>query len=611
MLNTLHAAVVREELTPIACWSYVCYDETPLPLRTLSVAQEAEPGLQSIADSCKASERALANKDGFGKDGKVKGTAKVVQTEASLSMLLKDNSTQRMVSLNIPVTCPLQVVDRGTAECLRANLYQQLDIPMWRQFQRLFPMNFSAATADRASANDRCEAAMAAEEAQDRLRLPCAAHIASTAQGRAFGPVDGIISGAIACSLAQQPSQAPQKLRREIAVVLFRSCVVCSDPFPADDAPEMHRFRAVLDMCLPSSQQGLQRRMVLWNCLTGDTATEKVRWHFQADGEQVPDKTKWAWACRVAWALYPSIITVFPRHRWVSSLDSVQAYTLLSLHNVLERAILRWLKVLEGKVPSPVAVAHDVNIGAWQLPEDSESDDGDQAIAHDPKQAPGSRWAEINKQNRGDSKRFVMSKPGNELVVSLATMQLSVKFLHAIERLGSEDWDKVQCHAFQTTGKCSSRMMEANSGRMEKSVLDEAGKLLAEPSRWEALPRQGQTICNSGLAFAMISSTVCCLEQLIWRQWRMYPYKLWSIVETPTRATAQAVLDDSCCLKDAWTESFLKRFPTPEAHGPQTLFADSERQEQTINTDTCTPTITTSPKHAGNNAGCLMMFFMM
>ena len=91
----------------------------------------------------------------------------------------------------------------------------------------------------------------------------------------------------------------------------------------------------------------------------------------------------------------------------------------------------------------------------------------------------------------------------------------------------------------------------------------------------------------------------------------MYPYKLWSIVETPTRATAQAVLDDSCCLKDAWTESFFKRFPTPEAYGPQTMFADSERQEQTINTDTCTPTITTSPKHAGNNACCLRMFLMM
>jgi hypothetical protein len=180
------------------------------------------------------------------------------------------------MSLNIPVTCPLQVVDRGTAECLRANIYQQLDIPLLKSVQSLFPNQFGCTTADRAAPNDKCEATLGADLSQARLRLPCAAHIASTAQGRAFAPVDGIISGAIACSLAQQPTKSPQKLRREIAMVLYESCTVCSGPPPSDDAPERVHLAAVLDLCLSTSEHGLQRRLVLWQCLTGDTTCEQA-----------------------------------------------------------------------------------------------------------------------------------------------------------------------------------------------------------------------------------------------------------------------------------------------------------------------------------------------
>ena len=60
---------------------------------------------------------------------------------------------------------------------------ENLNIPLLNEVLDAFPLDLPAATADRASANDRCEEARANEIGSPVLRLPCMAHVASTGQG--------------------------------------------------------------------------------------------------------------------------------------------------------------------------------------------------------------------------------------------------------------------------------------------------------------------------------------------------------------------------------------------------------------------------------------------
>ena len=64
------------------------------------------------------------------------------------------------------------------------------------------------------------------------------------------------------------------------------------------------------------------------------------------------------WCTEVAAALLPHMIEVLPRNRWVNSLTAFRDYAILTVHNILQRAGLRWLDKLSGKkrleaVPRP------------------------------------------------------------------------------------------------------------------------------------------------------------------------------------------------------------------------------------------------------------------
>jgi len=70
---------------------------------------------------------------------------------------------------------------------------------------------------------------------------------------------------------------------------------------------------------------------------------------------------------------------------------------------------------------------------------------------------------------------------------------------------------------------------------------------------------------HAGIAFIMISITLCGLDQLCWRQWSLYPYKCWIVADRATLEAAEEVWNDPFCLKDAWTRWFLSQFKDPQA----------------------------------------------
>jgi len=166
-----------------------------------------------------------------------------------------------------------------------------------------------------------------------------------------YNSVSLLISGVVSASLAQNPARATEKFRHQLALVLYRNCLPVLGLPPSYDSVHRRRFQLLLDLCLPKTEDGLRRRGVLQESLTGDTTRNVVAWHVSSD---VSDAEIWQWAERVSEALYPRSIKVFPRQRWLTSLNSFQEYNLLGVHGLLEQALPRWLDDLEGRPLPPV-----------------------------------------------------------------------------------------------------------------------------------------------------------------------------------------------------------------------------------------------------------------
>eukprot|EP00975_Prorocentrum_lima_P053812 11292721-Prorocentrum_lima.AAC.1 len=78
-----------------------------------------------------------------------------MQSEASVTLLFRVSQTGQLMSWHVPLSCPLQAIDRGTAPCIQAAMEQQLDVPILPEIYRTFPTRIDTSTADRAAANDK------------------------------------------------------------------------------------------------------------------------------------------------------------------------------------------------------------------------------------------------------------------------------------------------------------------------------------------------------------------------------------------------------------------------------------------------------------------------
>ena len=109
--------------------------------------------------------------------------------------------------LRLPAPTHLSELDRATGENTKAAMQVQLSLPLVELFASTCPHVFAVMTGDRASSNYCAEDGFYFETPLiPRLRLTCAPHCISTAQGRAYGAVSADISGQIAVSLTQNQS---------------------------------------------------------------------------------------------------------------------------------------------------------------------------------------------------------------------------------------------------------------------------------------------------------------------------------------------------------------------------------------------------------------------
>ncbi len=96
------------------------------------------------------------------------------------------------------------------------------------------------------------------------LKLPCDAHVISVVTGRTYGVIDGAISGIVSVVLALRPGASFAGVRRALREVLEASLdIVDSPPPPFADSAHMQQQRALLDLCLPNTAEGLRHKAII------------------------------------------------------------------------------------------------------------------------------------------------------------------------------------------------------------------------------------------------------------------------------------------------------------------------------------------------------------
>ena len=292
-----------------------------------------------------------------------------------------------------------------------------------------------------------------------------------------------------------------------------------------------------------------------------------------------------AWATRVARLLFPGAIPPIPRQRWVNSLDSQAQYTLLAnCHNLLSRVGPRWLARIAGNRPPPLPQLRLQSLPVvgpssdpWEFSDDEPENDGapvEELVEVDAGLVQSATGAEaevkaikdFNEKQRGRAAKFFESEPAHRLLVSVVCLGVAVAFLHAVESVSGSAWEMASWARCAEGGEHRSRMAAAASGGIQCNAMAKAWDIIFVADRWRALPLAGQTFGNAGLAFCMVSTFVCSIDQILLRFWRSWPYRMFLLLDKRRRASiAKEFLSAPLCLLDQWSQRSRKLFPTPSA----------------------------------------------
>ena len=271
----------------------------------------------------------------------------------------------------------------------------------------------------------------------------------------------------------------------------------------------------------------------------------------------------------------------------------LQEYTLLAgVHNLLERAGLEWLHCLQhGCLPRPLdgqqhgcsTTVADANpwllsdddgcVGSKKKPQGAsepvtwgaladvevtgEAQPADQAAE------PTTQWAEYNRQQRAKAQKFIASQPLERLLMSTITLSLSVHILHVVERVAAEAWEIQQWAEQLQTGAANFRLKALLNDELSESVLEKGRALLADANCYSAVPSSLRTWRAAGLAFRMVSTSLCSMEHYMFMRWRQPPFAVFRLIglsleERPQ--VARELLNLPPCLCDGWTRRLLAKY---------------------------------------------------
>jgi hypothetical protein len=486
-----------------------------------------------------------------------KQVLKVLQFDLILSIsfqYLHPDCDGRCQIIEVPVNCPLSVVDRTTAETTLACIIEQKAIPMFKTLQSLAEKNYACAFEDKAASNLKAQAALAAlDTSAHHLALDCDLHSLSSVQCFTYKPIGDDISGVIGWALAQRPGSSFETLQRQVMEVLVASCRPVQRVRPVFDR---HRdaLEDLLTMCLPKTKEGITRRHTIMRLTGGNPSNDLIVVYC----ESIDTFELHTWASELTTAVLPVLCTILQRHRWMNSATSIQQVCLLAnFYNLLERVTPRWFLASKVKRLPPIRVLGEVDVDFVEVAATDDSDlDETSEEAKCRQDELGFNYAIFNKKQRRSAKALASTSPGGRLAVALRTLQPQIKLLHCLEDLASTKFAKQEMDAFARTGVAKCRLQVLASGEISKSYFRGLWTNMSSADVWDFLADRHRTDETAHLAFAMTSRAACGVKQTLSDTWERCPVQIARCLDG--EEGLQEVLAIPSCRRGPFGSAFLK-----------------------------------------------------
>lgn len=533
---------------------------------------------------------------------------KVMQSHFHLAMILQENETGNLIVYSGAVPTWLQGLQEKKGEDI---MQSQLDIENSVSFlnngcSELFALAIQLVTTDRDNTNYKAEVGINRYFPHfAKMHLPCDVHKLSTCITNMFKIASSAaaLTGIVNMGLLFRPAGALASFRKCIEEELASKLRVVIGP-PLDGYEKSYRhevYKQFLDVDFSNDVSMKRHRAlrvrqveVLNFFLNGDLQDENtIVWYspFPIEREVAVQLV-----CKyVPYALLPSPIAVFPRHRWHGFEVPVdQLGILASHHNLLKHATLRFLKLFSGQSDKP---RKDVTAsGGWgqaasdvarlflpnplqppaELPplaiaDGEPQDEGEQEDGHQDQGGDGegkpTTWEEINRSIRGRVRHWVLQDMGDNYSLPLLRFAFGpmVQRMFATLKISGKQWDLDQESSELQTGSRKYRILEAFLGLDIEETFQQMSARLH--THIPALPMKAHNRRSCATLFILIVRLAGSMHFLIRYVRSGFPYKVFSCLS----GSSQQVADSPSCLYDAVTCKLVEQFGVDGLTTPKCL----------------------------------------
>ena len=168
-------------------------------------------------------------------------------------------------------------------------------------------------------------------------------------------------------------------------------------------------------------------------------------------------------------------------------------------------------------------------------------------------------WHAISRARKKKAGLFVcVHDLGERLVTACIVLKAFMVLLNEGLYLSSTAFDEHQALKAKQGGALTYRVLETARGAVTRKAFDASIEVLYTVP-W-ALPKQFWTMRARSMIFRMCSTFLCCVESLLSRHHRIFPYALFRILDGPAEASAVYSMDE--CLWDELASEFFRLYPT-------------------------------------------------
>ena len=507
--------------------------------------------------------------------------SKVLQTQQWAGFLVKSGGQHCKIIFQ--QVCPLQILQRNSAEVLQAALLEQTGCT---SSSRDYHFHARVASCDSAPYNSKAFTSMGAARGQtSSLQLHCEVHDVSRAFSSTFDGllpqhVSGIISSALSLRTSGMLATFRECLAEEVAA---RLVIMQGEPSPEARA---HKERVMATMSSGGSKN-LAQLVVLSLLPNGDWRSPNIE-HYVPQTTPAPERSAIVnkLVAGLCYALVGKKPAVWARHRWTGCEIAVEELGFLeSVHNLLSTTYTRLLEKVGRQQASssssrPTAARpseeHRPNVDYVDphqqtnvVPDANPSNFAGPSTLGEEQQpdVESQNFAAVNAAHRGKAQQWLATHPLDYLYLFRLVMEPLRLLMQKQFQTCSDAWERAQ--RVQLVQKLESgegplckreyMLTLAAAGTLEASYFQNLATLYQDQDCWKLISDPNKSIGFNSLCFRLLSRGGSLVESNIAHPHRQMPYKVFDLLNDPSHAETLSVLPD--CRLDSFSTGLRQAFP--------------------------------------------------